>query len=243
MIDSDLFAARDIMSKLCEEFPEQIEYQLAYAQNQRHLMMHFMATRRMAEATDAFNKARETLSTLIERSPQQPQFKLELADTLASASVRLKSLDEESADRYLRDAIATSGQLCEAYPTVPEYQALMASSHDKLGMLEWRHHNGTAADHALREATERWFDLLARFPDHRFYQLGALLSATHLAELRFRPELQGEDKMRNWTREDQVREYLKRALDAYQPSDPALDPMARRPDIQANRVLKRLSQQ
>ncbi len=127
MIDEDLFRGRDLLQGLCTEFPDRYDYLLAYATSQRHLMLHFVTTNRMPEATDAFDKAREALDKLIEKAPSDPKVLLELADTLSTASSRLTGLDANQSETYLRQSLSTCQKLCEAFPSVPEYQALLAT--------------------------------------------------------------------------------------------------------------------
>ncbi len=115
MIDEDLFRGRDLLAALCAEFPERDDYLLAYATSQRHLMLHFVTTNRLPEATDAFAKAREALDALIARKPSDPKVLLELADTLSTASARLGGLDASQSEDYLRQSTTTCQKLCEAF--------------------------------------------------------------------------------------------------------------------------------
>lgn len=201
MIDDDLFRGRDLLAGLCEEFPDRNDYLLAYATSQRHLMMHFVSTNRMAEATDAFNKARETLDKLTERISSDPKVLLELADTLSTASARLTGLEPSQSEAYLRQSTRTCQQLCESFPSVPEYQALLATCEDKLGSLEQGKQNWSAAEEAYEIAIDRLLELRERFPSDRFYQLSLLQTATHLAELRLVPETSKDESSLNEARE------------------------------------------
>ncbi len=219
LIDQDLKQARDLLAELCREFPDEFEYQLAYAQTQRHVMLHCMATHRMDESKAAFDQARKTLTDLLAHYPREPRVMLELADTL-SASARLKQGDARQSEDSLRQAISISGQLCEAFPSVPEYQALLANSQDKLGVIEFERNNLVAADRSFLQATERLSDLLNRFPDHRFYQLSTLLAATHLAEVRLKNSSEGDKSL------SVAGDFLEKAIEAYRNPGP-IDPFTR----------------
>ncbi len=209
MIDEDLFRGRDLLAALCAEFPERDDYLLAYATSQRHLMLHFVTTNRLPEATDAFAKAREALDALIARKPSDPKVLLELADTLSTASARLGGLDASQSEDYLRQSTTTCQKLCEAFPSVPEYQALLATCQDRLGMLEQSKQHWESADAAYRSAIERLQNLLERFPNDRFYQLSLLQAATHLAELRMIPQAE-----RNQLPDlNQARQWLEQAIE------------------------------
>lgn len=234
-IDQDLFKARNLLKGLCVEFPDRNDYLLSYAQTQRHVMMHMMTTGRMPEAIEAFEQARESLDTLLERSPRDPNVLLELADTLSTASARLTSLDAGASEDYLRQAIATCQQLCESFSSVPEYQVLLANSHDKLGTLQQKKENWQAADAAFSEATNRLLELLERFPEQRFYQLSSLQSATHLAQLRLQPEASLDDPARLVD----ARSQLEKAIAAYQKTF-VMEPLLRGNLQRANRVLEQL---
>ncbi len=212
MIDADLFQARELLAGLCAEFPERDDYQLAYATCQRHLLLHFVTTNRMSEAAGAFEKARTALTELRDQKPNDPKVLLELADTLSTASARLTGLDAAESEHYLRESTTTCQKLCESFPTVPEYQALLATCEDRVGMLEQTKRNWSEAEEAYQTAINRLERLRERFPNDRFYQLSFLQTVTHLAELCLIPEASTSgDRERS-----EVRELLAKAIEAYQ---------------------------
>ncbi len=235
LVAQELLQARDIFEGLCQEFPDNTDYRLAYAQTQRHLMMHFTLSMRTQEATEAFDKARETLVDLLEANPSDPKIMLELADTLSSGSVRLKSLDPSSAEQLLRQSIATCQKLCAAFQSVPEYQAILAGSQDKLGSLEASRKNWKAADREYQLACERLLDLHSRFPEHRFYHASALLAAIHFAENRLLREAQLDDPKSM----DTAAAFLERAIADYKPSE-SFDPFTTQSVVRAMRNLSQL---
>lgn len=208
MIDDDLFRGRDLLAGLCAEFPERDDYLLAYATSQRHLMLHFLATNRLPEATEAFNRARETLDKLTASTADDPKVLLELADTLSTASARLTGLDAQQSEDYLRQSTRTCEQLCESFPSVPEYQALLATCEDKLGALEQGKQNLPEAEEAYKLAIDRLLKLRERFPSDRFYQLSLLQTATHLAELRLMPDVSSDPEQLS-----EVHELLTKAIE------------------------------
>ena len=210
MIDDDLFRGRDLLAGLCAEFPERNDYLLSYASAQRHLMLHFVTTNRMPEATGAFDKAREALATLTERTPNDPKVLLELADTLSTASVRLTGLEPSQSEEYLRKSTSTCETLCDAFPSVPEYQALLATCEDKLGMLEQSKEHWQPAESHYQLAIDRLVQLRERFPSDRFYQLSLLQTTTHLAELRLIPDAQLNS-------ESEIAEVRERLINAIEP--------------------------
>jgi len=237
MIDNDLFRARDILAELRDEWPERADYALAYCQLQRHLMMHFMATQRMSDANEAFDNARIGLAELLQAHPEDPKLLLEFADTLSSASVRLRTLEDLAAADYLSQALATCQRLCETFPDVPEYQALMASSQVKLGQMEMRRGELDRAQAEFLKASTGLIDLTIRFPENRLYQFSSLFAANHLAESFLSASVNEQNELHLAT----ALNYLIEAIDACEGNGP-LDPFAHRNVEQAKNSLLRLYQ-
>ena len=92
---------------------------------------------------------------------------------------------------------------------MPEYQALLATCEDKLGVLEQSKLHWNLAEQAYQLAMNRLIKLRERFPQDRFYQLSLLQTTTHLAELRLIPDAQMNDAQSL----AEVREWLIKAIE------------------------------
>lgn len=182
-IDDELNEAAALLSGLAQEFPEDERYRLALAQVQRHRMQHFLFTRRPPEASEAFEMARTALLELVDRHPGEPQYLLELADTLSYAGSKIRSISESDAEKHLIRAIEISQQLCSGFPTVPEYQAMLAASHEKLGLFEKQQQRWQTAEQHLAQAADSFAELVARYPENFYYQLSNLIVHNNLARL------------------------------------------------------------
>ena len=239
IVETEMNTAAKLLSELCSEHPENEEYQLASAQVNRHRMQLYLFVQRAADGEQAFEAARSSLSLLVERHPQNPQYLLELADTLSYASTKMKSISAETEERFLNQAITIGEQLCEAFPTVAEYSALLAATRDKFGSFARHQQRWQEAEKSFSFAAEGMESLRNRFPENRFYQLSAVLAMSNLAKLYL-------DKAHSLTTPDKLlacRDRLDQSIKSLTSNDKFRDPMAERFLASSRATLAQLNQQ
>ncbi len=120
----------------------------------------------------------------------------------------MKSISVEDEERYLQQAIDIGTRLGEAFPSVPEYVALLASSRDKLGQCLQRQKQWQGAEQNFLQAADGMETLLKRFPDNRFYQMSVVLASSNLASL----YLEGPKEFASADKLSSTRDQLQRAL-------------------------------
>jgi tetratricopeptide (TPR) repeat protein len=174
--------ACDILEGLVAEDATDRESRLALAQAERHRFVHYLLSRRMDAAAASFKTARNILEQLVDEYPKEPRYRVELADALSLAGARLSTLTEEQAEEYLQRAVDAAVQLATAFPSVAEYQALLASSYRNLARLHRRLGKLQQAESELERAEERLASLVTRYPEHEFYPLSLALTSLELAE-------------------------------------------------------------
>ena len=223
IVEAELNESSRLLVGLCRDFPESEDYQLASAQVNRHRMQLFLFVRRGADSQAAFELARASLSKLIELHPQNPLYMFELADTLSYASSRMQSISTSEEEKLLRQAIHIGEQLCDAFPTVPEYRSLLASSRDKLGVFTREHKRWQEAEVNLLSAAAGMESLHKQFPDNGYYQLSSVLTLNNLAML-YLDEKSGLASKDNWlTCRDRLQTAIKSLTDDGQLHDPLFD--------------------
>ena len=183
IVEAELNEASQLLGELCHDFPENEEYQLAAAQVNRHRMQLFLFTERGDDSQAAFELARASMLKLLELHPNNPQYMFELADTLSYATSRMQSIKIAEEEDYLRQAIRIGERLCEAFPAVPEYLTLVASSRDKFGAFSRRHKRWQEAESNFLSAADGMLDLHKQFPENGYYQLSCVLTMNNLAML------------------------------------------------------------
>jgi tetratricopeptide (TPR) repeat protein len=237
IVEAELNEASHLLVGLCLDFPESEEYQLASAQVNRHRMQLFLFTRRGADSQAAFELARASLSKLIEIHPQNPKYMFELADTLSYASSRMQSISSTDEEKFLQQAIEIGEQLCAAFPAVPEYLALLASSRDKFGAFARQHEHWQDAEKNFSLAAEGMVALHKQFPDNGYYQLSSVLTLNNLAMLYLdeKSELASTD---HWFT---CRDRLQSAIESLNKADKMRDPFSDRLSVKSRETLMRLN--
>ncbi len=182
-IDRELNEAIDLLSGLTEEFADNEEYQLVFAQVQRHRMQHLLFTRRHDEASRAFDSAKNTLQKLVDQNPKNPRYLLELADTLSYAGSRMREIDAVDAETYMKRSADISEQLCAAFPQVVEYQAMLAAAMEKLGTHERNRRRWEAAAAYQKVAYQTLQRLTEQQPTNLYFQSTYFVSLNNWARL------------------------------------------------------------
>ena len=179
-----LSEAQRIVVELLEESPDDPEYRLLLAQVERHRLIHLRLGGRADEAAEPFEAARAILLGLVTDYPREPQYRMELADTLSLASAWLPSIEDTKAEEYLNQAIEFCRQLTSAFPNVPEYQALLATSYRNLARVQQTRGEVKEAEQNLGRAKERLELLVTRSPAREFHEAALILVSRDLAELK-----------------------------------------------------------
>lgn len=179
-----LSEAYEIVSQLLGEDPENPLYQLLLAQVQRHRLIHLRLGGRTEETPEPFAMAKAALTRLVADYPREPQYRMELADTLSLASTWLPSISQAEAIDYLQEAIESCQQLTSAFPSSSQYQALLATSYRNLAHVQQASDDLKGAEESLDRAKERLELLVARSPEKAFHEAALILVLRDLAELK-----------------------------------------------------------
>jgi tetratricopeptide (TPR) repeat protein len=203
--------AQRIIAELLEESPDNPQYRLLLAQIERHRLIHLRLGGRAEEAAEPFEAARAILVGLVADYPREPQYRMELADTLSLASAWLPSIEDTEAEEYLNQAIELCRQLTSAFPSVPEYQALLATSYRNLARVQQARGDLKGAEQSLDRARERLEFLVTRSPAKEFHEAALILVSRDLAELK---RIRGADE-KDEAALAQSRDLLTAAIDRF----------------------------
>jgi tetratricopeptide (TPR) repeat protein len=207
-----------------EDEPKNAQFRAALARAQRHRYVHFLVTNQRDRAAVSFGAARGLLEALVAEFPNDPAHRLELADTLSLAGTRRAALPDDEAKDYLERSIDLCLQLASAFPSVPEYQALLASSYRGLARINRTSGDLADAEHYLELAEERLHTLVARHSSNAFYPLTLAQTALDLAEVKRR---RGESE-RDPAPLAESREVLDRAIERLAPGAQPDNPFRQR---------------
>jgi tetratricopeptide (TPR) repeat protein len=207
-IEKDLARACAILAALVEEEPGNSQFRAAQARAERHRYVHFLFTNQRDRVAASFQTARGLLEALVQEFPADPSFRLELADTLSLAGTRRAAMPVEEAEVYLTRAVDLCLQLAAAFPSIGEYQALLATSHRGLARINRTRGRLADAEQHLELARARLDQLVARHSTNAFYPLTLGQTALDLAEVKRR---RGEEE-RDPARLAESREVLDAAI-------------------------------
>jgi eukaryotic-like serine/threonine-protein kinase len=114
------------------------------------------------------DRAVEILRKLVEDYPEVPDYRYDLSETYAQVDLFRFSANPDSvasARKRLQEALKLSNKLVADYPSAPQYGALCAQIHYKLGNLLARTHEFAEAEKELRRAVTLQTTLLKRYPE------------------------------------------------------------------------------
>ncbi len=206
--EEHLTQAHDALTALLATQPHDAAYRLLMAQVERHRLVHSLRSYQLDQAGQAFRHARELLEQLVAEYPQEPQYRLELADTLSLVSTRLTSISDEEAERDLNKAIAYCRQLAAAFPQIAQYQALLVTSYRNLARVQQSKRNLHGAEESLSLAREQLLTLASSHPAQPFYEIELAMVVLDLANVRQRMGEAENDRSR-W---ESVRQLLEAEL-------------------------------
>jgi eukaryotic-like serine/threonine-protein kinase len=238
IVEAELNEASQLLGSLCDEFPENEEYQLASAQVNRHRMQLFLFAGRGDASQAAFELARASMLKLVELHPNYPQYMFELADTLSYASSRMQSITTAEEKDYLEQAIHIGERLCEAFPAVPEYSTLLASSRDKFGRFSRQHQRWQDAESNFLSSAEGMETLHKQFPDNGYYRLSSVLTLNNLAML----YLDDKSGLASRDKYSVCRDRLQAAIKSLGNGEKPVDPLSDRLTQRARETLRQLNQ-
>jgi serine/threonine protein kinase len=182
-----------ILGKLTEQFPDNSRYRLAMARSQRDRYMILSHEGQKEEAGQARQEAIAILKKLDADAPHNPDYRYELAEIYAVCHGRRPDEPPSGGTlEELRSAVQIGSDLVARYPTVPEYRASLARSHQRLAEVAQGADShavdalATAEEH-LAKAVALEKSLAVEFPtvpSYRFFLIRSLhqLAETQIAE-------------------------------------------------------------
>lgn len=172
-----------ILEGLLQEDPANVEYRLALARAERHRYIHGIRTRPAEKHRESLDRAKHILDDLVQENPTQPQFVLELADTLAYAGEANREVTQEEAKKNLEDARRYALQLSDENPNIPEYAALYCNIELRLARFSKNQRNFEEAKKRYRACKRKLDDLVLKFPSNDFYLINRITASVELSKL------------------------------------------------------------
>ncbi len=167
-----------LLRSLTEEVPGNVSYLALLAQAKKGEARLAQVTRDWQKADAAMNEAIGILKDLRDRHPTSARFKYELADTL-SAAVSLRPADLQR--------LSESEQLCqelvEAWPDVPEYRSLYASTLARIAAIQFSTGRRDRAEQSLKDSLKQQQLLADQYPDVPVYQLALVRTLQQMAQV------------------------------------------------------------
>ncbi len=174
-----------LLTELTAEEPSNSEYRLAMAHAHRNRAMIVRMRAESESAVASYQTAIDMLDQLARDFPRSPAFQYELADTLCiTVQFANTSLSDPTYAERVRRAVGICRTLVSAYPNMPEYQALMASSLSKQATIERRDGQLDQALKSYENSVEYQRSLAVRFRSVSVYQIAYAQSLFGLADLK-----------------------------------------------------------
>lgn len=138
-------------------------------------------------AADYQHEAVEILDTLDENHPENPDYALALCAALATGSPRDGKLRYQDLDAFAERLIRArnrAGAMVESHPQVPQYRALQAMLHHKLGTVLMRLEFDAEAEQSYAETIDIYRTLASRYPEASdYYEVKRAFARQSLAGL------------------------------------------------------------
>lgn len=131
----DIEEAIQILEQLVDAEPQQRDFASLLAKALQHRYVFLIMHHQPEAATEAFLAAEDRIRQSVKQQPDNPQLLLDLADHLSTASAQETHLDLTTVETKIHESIQLSQDLCQRFPNVPEYQALLASAHRSLAAV------------------------------------------------------------------------------------------------------------
>ena len=172
----------DLLRELVDQDPGNVKYQLALVDCYRNRARLLWAPADAAEAKQSLADAIGILERLAGNAPNDPRVQYALADTLSLTVPSFQETSEVLQDRLQR-AVAICRQLVSVYPSIPEYQALLASSLKRMAALQIEAGRLDEAEQSFRKAISYEQSLVERFASVSLYRVAYSQSLLGLADL------------------------------------------------------------
>ncbi len=154
---------------------------MAHCQRDRYFLL---ARSHRDEAEQAKKEAADILASLVAKTPQNPDYLYELAETYTMPSRPVRDGKPPEADKkQLQQAVAIGKDLVARYPTVPEYRALLARCLIRLAGSSRSAEALPEAEDALSKAVDLEKKLAVEFASVATYRFSLLRSLHQLAEV------------------------------------------------------------
>ena len=105
------------------------------------------------QAAAAYRSAIDQLHRLAAEHPDEPDYRLALAESYNFLGEVFRPVDRPQAEDDYRHALGVLGELCAQYPDRARYREVLANAHDNLGILLKDGGHRPEAEKAFRQAT------------------------------------------------------------------------------------------
>jgi eukaryotic-like serine/threonine-protein kinase len=174
--------AERILLALCRQQPDNVDYRTELSVTYRNAARIQALEGRFPQAEESLGKTIDLLDRLVRDHPDQPQLVYRLADALC-LTVPQSDLPSDQERQRLVEASMMCRRLTSLYPSVPEYQCLMAGTWMKLADLQCDANEPNAAASNYREAAACLSVLIDHSPDVLLYRLMCIRANVRLSEL------------------------------------------------------------
>lgn len=175
--------AEQILLDLVQRQPANADYRIELSIAYRSAMRIQSIEGRFPQAEDSLGKAIDVLNQLVRDYPDKPQFQYHLADALCLTVPRSDVPSPQERERLV-EANLMCQRLTSIFPSVPEYQTLLAGTWMKLADLQSDANEPEAAEQNYARAATHLTALIEQSPDVFLYRLMCIRSEARLSELK-----------------------------------------------------------
>jgi eukaryotic-like serine/threonine-protein kinase len=189
--------AEQILLALAQRRPDNPDYRAELSATYRYAARIQAIEGRFPQAEESIGKAVDLLKQLVRDYPDQPQLGYRLADALCLTAPQ-SEMPSATERQRLVEANLMCKRLTAMFPSVPEYQSLMAGTWMKLADLQCDANEPDTAEWNYRQAAACLNTLIERSPDVLLYRLMDIRTNVRLSELKrehgqLEPALQAVD--------------------------------------------------
>jgi serine/threonine protein kinase len=180
-VETEFNQAIALQTQLCQEFPEQSNYQVNLTKYRIALAYLQIATNRMDDASETFRNLVGVWKQLSDDHPHIPSHQAELAgSTLDWAIVHARAGQMPRAMELMHDSIEILEDLV-SYVPLPDYRKTLGTAYTNLGSMLVNTGQVVESEPLMSKAMAVREGLLKEFPDITSYQLDANIACTNLA--------------------------------------------------------------
>lgn len=155
--------AIDILLKLIKDDPDNSKFQLELSRAYQDRVRISRQAKDQTIASQAFVSAQEILEQLVEKHPNNPAYRFELADLLCN----LEKTGNGYSNPYAAARVAK--ELVDKWPSISEYQALYANAQARAVIQ--RLDSRPASRKRLEDSVGIYRELVAKYPDYYAYKI------------------------------------------------------------------------